>query len=310
MKTKTKALSRGVLFVGTLSFLTLAAFFLSTVAQAASTDYFLKIDGVEGESTKSTTETQPLQIQTSPYRPVEEAKPTPGVEPDEIDVAADGTSKPTPVPGVEREEIGIDDGDGGEENATNFGVLLGGSDSGEEKGKVEASWKVEEGTKISVSAVEVRGWDPEKKQEFLGEVKANAELKTPEDLENFARGVLLEDENITDIEFRNDGLEVAYRATGKILGIIPVSFTERVVAAGEDGAEPEVRVLLPWWGFLLAPDVAPGDIEAEVKKGHKNEIDIVSWSWGASNAGSYVTLISNVLKTKHDTVKNSINNVR
>ncbi|MEK7613990.1 MAG: hypothetical protein AAB439_03915 [Patescibacteria group bacterium] len=292
MKTKTVTFERGTLFVSIVSFLVIATFALATVvAQAASTDYFLKLDGVEGESTKSTTEPTTTDIQVSPYRPapVEESKPTPGVEPDEIDVADDG-----------------------EELTPDTAVLLGGGsdDAEEKKGNVEYGWKVEEGEKISVSAVEVRGWDATTKEAFLLDVKAFAELQSGQDLENFAKGVLLEDENIEDIEFRTNGLEVAYRATGKLLGFIPHTFTERVVVEGEDGQDIEVKVKLPWYSFLLSPDVDPNDIAEEAKKKHKETIEIASWSFGASNSGTLLVLLSDILQTKHDTAKNSIGNVR
>lgn len=292
-KVKTLALTRGALVVSSLSLLVLLTFFLSLGSvHAASTDYFLKIDGVDGE-TKSTAEVKTTDIQVSPYRPapVEEAKPTPGVEPDEIDYTDD------------------DDGNG---LTPDTAVLLGGgSDDAEaKKGNVDYGWKVEEGENISVSAVEVRGWDPEQKQEFLQEVKTFAELQSGQDLENFAKGVLLEDENIKDIEFRTNGLEVAYKATGKLLGFIPHTFTERVVAEGEDGQDIEVKVKLPWYSFLLSPDVDPNEIANEAKKKHKEVIHIESWSFGASNAGTFLVILSDILQTKHDTAKNSIGNVR
>ncbi len=293
-KAKVLALTRGALVISSLSLLVLFAFFLAIGnAHAASTGY-IKIEGVDGESTKSTVEPQTTDIQVSPYRPapVEEAKPTPGVEPDEIDYTDDD-----------------DDGDG---LTPDTAVLLGGgSDDAEaKKGNVDYGWKVEEGENISVSAVEVRGWDPEQKQEFLQEVKTFAELQSGQDLENFAKGVLLEDENIEDIEFRTNGLEVAYKATGKLLGFIPHTFTERVVAEGEDGQDIEVKVKLPWYSFLLSPDVDPNEIANEAKKKHKEVIHIESWSFGASNAGTFLVILSDILQTKHDTVKNSINNIR
>jgi hypothetical protein len=59
----------------------------------------------------------------------------------------------------------------------------------------------------------------------------------------------------------------------------------------------------------MKSDVSPGEIEEETKKKEKS-IQIESWSFGASQTGQAFSMISNVLKTKHDTVKNSIGNVR
>lgn len=325
MKTQTAVLKSESFITRVVSFAALAACVLVAVPAYAASDYLLKLDGVKGETTKTTTaepthatevtttntpETEVKRTTTTntagtAARPTDtqevsadvsikvggvkgESKPTPGVEPDEIDVAIDG--KPlTP----------------------DTAVLLGSGSGGTEKGgKVEHEWKVEEGESVAVSAVEVRGWDPAKKQEFLAAKKSFAEIKSQQDLQNFARGVLLEDENIKDVQFNPKELQVEYKATGKLLGLIPMSFTERVIASGEDGADVDIKVKLPWYGFLLSPDVDPEEIAKAAKDKHKETIEINSWSWGASNAGALFSSISNVLKTKHDTVKNSISNVR
>lgn len=309
MKTKTLSLVRERLSVITVFFLCAFLFSFSFV-HAASTDYYIKIDGVDGESTKSNTAPQrtevnaqsvkTAEVQTYPYRPT----------PDE---------KPQPTPGVEREEIGFtDDNDDGDENATNFGVLLeGGSgedatgeDVQEGKGNVEYGWKVEEGERISVEARELQELGEEEKQEFLSEVKTFAELQSKQDLENFARGILLEDENLLKVQFNPKKLSVSRKASGKLLGFIPVIYTEEMVASGEDGSDVEITVKLPWWSFLLSPDIDPEELVTEAKKKHKETIEIDSWSWGASNAGSLLKAISDVIKTKHDTAKNSVSNLR
>lgn len=311
MNTKALSLARPLSVISAVAFVFLAAYVLATSVHAASTDYYLKIEGVDGESTKSepprTTTTGSVQssggtteASADYYLKLDgvegESKPTPGVEPDEIDY------------------------DGKQE--TNFGVLLdsGGSDddgdgAGEDertasKGNVEYGWKVEEGKRISVEARELRGLGEEEKQEFLSEVKAFAELQSEQDLENFARGILLEDERLLEVQFNPKELSVSRQASGKLLGFIPVTYKEKVVASGEDGAEVEIEVKLPWWGFLLSPDIDPEELAAEAEKKHKQTIEIDSWSWGVSNAGSLLKAISDVLKTKHDTAKNSVSNVR
>lgn len=315
MNTKALSLARPLSVISAVAFVFLAAYVLATSVHAASTDYYLKIEGVDGESTKS----EPPRTTTTGS--VQSSGGTTEASADyylKLD-GVPGESKPTP--GVEREEIGITNDDGDQE--TNFGVLLdsGSSDdddgdgAGEDertasKGNVEYGWKVEEGKRISVEARELRGLGEEEKQEFLSEVKAFAELQSEQDLENFARGILLEDERLLEVQFNPKELSVSRQASGKLLGFIPVTYKERVVASGEDGAEVEIEVKLPWWGFLLSPDIKPEELAAEAKKKHKDTIEIDSWSWGASNAGSLLKAISDVLKTKHDTAKNSVSNVR
>ena len=68
----------------------------------------------------------------------------------------------------------------------------------------------------------------------------------------------------------------------KLFGFIPV----QAIATVEIDAEERVKVKFPWWAFL-----ASGKDKAAI-------------------GNRIFTSLSNVLKTKHDTIKNSINNVR
>jgi hypothetical protein len=178
-----------------------------------------------------------------------------------------------------------------------------------QKGNVEMEWKVEEGEHIAVDAVIVRGWDPKKKEEFMSEHKEAAAVHSKQELEHFAQGILLLDEKIAEVQFNPKELSVSYEAEGKLLWFIPMSYTKRLVASGEEGGEVTFTAKKPWWGFLVSGD---GDDETatEAKKKHKETIEIASWSFGASNQAMLLKTISDVLKTKHDTVKNSVSNVR
>src|SRR3989344_6775138 len=93
-----------------------------------------------------------------------------------------------------------------------------------------------QGNAVSVSAVEVRGWDPKEKQEFLATVKAHAQVRSEQDLENFAKGVLLENENMEEISLNFEKITMEHRSSGKLFGFIPISFTQRVEleAEGDD----------------------------------------------------------------------------
>src|SRR3989344_2171914 len=69
----------------------------------------------------------------------------------------------------------------------------------------------ERGNDVSVQAVEIRGWDATQKQEFLATVKVHAQVQSGQDLENFATGVLLRDENVDEVEGSEERVEVSYR---------------------------------------------------------------------------------------------------
>lgn len=127
-----------------------------------------------------------------------------------------------------------------------------------------------EASPVSVRAVEVRGWDPMKKEEFLKTVKTHAEIQSKKDLENFAQGVLLKNENITDIEIKYDGPDVqsvkmGYRAPAKFLGIFKTSLKTSV----EVNARNEVNVTFPWFRFLFSKQVGAEDI----KEAAQNALD-------------------------------------
>lgn len=201
------------------------------------------------------------------------------------------------------------------------------------KGNVEHEWKVEEGESaagtpgkpkyedinigvgelqgnaVSVSAVEVRGWDPKQKQEFLATVKAHAQVQSGQDLENFAKGVLLENENMEEISLNFEKIKMKHRASGKLFGFIPVSFTETVEIDSATEEAGRIKVKFPWFAFLIAEDISAEEIEAEIGMNEKwMRGDNENWNFGAQ--AEIMASISNVLKTKHDTVKNSINNIR
>lgn len=196
------------------------------------------------------------------------------------------------------------------------------------KGTVEYGWKAEEGKSpegegiepdeidakssaalrggVSVAAGDVNGLTDEERATFLAQVKAHAQVQSGQDLENFAKGILLQDEGVEAIDVEDDKIVIAHKAQGLFLGLIRISFTERVeVGTSGDGAG-KVKVRLPWFSFLVSEDVSAADIESEVVK----KIDALKWEAKLPQFAEVISIVSNVLKTKHDTVKNSINNVR
>ena len=171
---------------------------------------------------------------------------------------------------------------------------------------------------VSVKAVEVRGWDPDKKQAFLGTVKAHAEVKSGQDLENFATGVLLKDENIESVSFNNGEIKVEYKAQGKLFGFIPHTYRETITVDAKAEASGRVKVRFPWYQSLLTPGLSADDITKSLGDNLVNFNPLATGAAAVSaNAeadahtlAGALEAISSVLKTKHDTVKNSINNIR
>ena len=168
------------------------------------------------------------------------------------------------------------------------------------------------GNAVSARAVEVRGWDPKQKQEFLATVKAEAQVQSGQDLENFAKGVLLADDNVEEVSSDEDSVEVRYRVPAKFLGLFETTLPVEVVAEeaqGELGAR--VRVKFPWFRFFFGvPDeVSETALESSVSAAVIGDLDR-DGALDVVVAARLLSAISNVLKTKHDTVKNSIGNIR
>lgn len=259
--------------------------------------------------------------------------------------------------GVEPDEI---DFNGESEQATNFGVLLeGGSDEEAEaksKGKVEVTWKVEEGEKLTpvfleldgvpgesdeeaaarandrlrtagpvdgwpaggvqIAVGDVNGLTNEQKQSFLATVKGWAEVKSEQDLQNFALGVMIHDDRPAEtLSLNYEKIKFSHKVPSKFLGI----FNSSLPAETEVDHQYRVKVKMPWYSFLFSKVVSAAELESEIDaklaadtaqedKRHKDWINVESVNFNAQ--AQALQTISNVLKTKHDTAKNSISNVR
>ena len=164
---------------------------------------------------------------------------------------------------------------------------------------------------VSASAVEVRGWDPKQKQEFLATVKAQAQVRSGQDLENFAKGIVIHDENVEEISSDEDSVEVRYRVPAKFLGFFETTLPVTVVANKAEGELGKgVKVHFPWYRFLfgVSDQVSETSLETSVNSAVIADLDIGALDFAVS--ARLYSAISNVLKTKHDTVKNSIGNIR
>lgn len=256
----------------------------------ASADYFIKFDGVEGESTKSSADDSGvLEVKVNTAASVKATTTTKG-QPKYDDIKTD--------------------------------------DDGEEakKGNVEYGWKVEEGEKaeegdddnlVSISAVEVRGWNDAQKAEFLATVRTHAEVRSGQDLENFARGVMLENQAMEEIAFNYEKVKLKYESKGKLFGFIPVSFKKDVeVDLTEEDTDARVKVKFPWYRFMMSVDVPAEELEGAIGEGMADVLAgatttaQLSLEARVTVMAKMMNTVSNVLKTKHDTSINSISNVR
>ena len=184
------------------------------------------------------------------------------------------------------------DGDPIKESATGEAVSAPASedtDEDDDLGRTAGHSIIDGAPPILINAVEVRGWDPKKKQEFLQTVKTHAEIKSGQDLENFARGVLLQDENIKKLEITPEGLNMKYRVSAKLFRLIPFYFNAKV----ESNIGGRVKVKFPWYRFLFSKSVSAADLEEASQKAVE----------GKTQASRMLEALSHTLKAKHAAVR-------
>ena len=166
---------------------------------------------------------------------------------------------------------------------------------------------------VVVKKVTVRGWDPAKKEEFLKSIKSFAELKSGQDLENFAKGVLLRDENVDAAIVSEEEVLVSYKMPAKFLGIFnsPLHVQIKVRADGE------VMVKYPWFRFLFKKPVSADSIkqtmQTQVKLsgvGDDAELANIDLQNVLQKQSQVLQIISNVSKMLHDTAMSVARNMK
>jgi type VI protein secretion system component Hcp len=271
----------------------------------AASDYLLKLDGVKGESTTSGTATTETTTRADTTTSPPATGATTGATPTGVGTVAAPTKPQEASTDMFLEIEGIK----GESK-----------DDTKKKGNVEYGWKVEEGESAPVrpavgdiddGATDPQSLTPDFSILFGGGTDDDCEdggkdgtcddaRKGTEDCDDADKGVCPDGARaaVADILLKGAQEEGApveslslnftkiemklHNQDAKLFGFIPVS----VPATAEMDASQVVKVKFPWWVMLTTGTDADGlgdDIFAA---------------------------LSNVLKTKHDTVKNSIGNIR
>ena len=168
---------------------------------------------------------------------------------------------------------------------------------------------------VSQKKVEVRGWNPDKKEIIVGPILAGNDppvievvldptsITSLEELEAFAANLANQDSNIKLIKLTSESIELDYQYEGRLFGVFPIKAWTRAFI----GNDNRVKLKNPWYDIFIKKSIKYelSDSESDLSKlqiqGLQNELQKQAWS---------LQLISNIMKTKHDTVKNSINNIR
>lgn len=162
------------------------------------------------------------------------------------------------------------------------------------------------GNVISAAAKDVRGWNPTEKQQFLANVKTFAQVQSGQDLEQFAQGVFLKDENITDVHYSNSELSIEYKGKAKLFAFIPFKYTHRVVVDTNAPASNRVKVHFPWYGFLLKSGIDPEFIKTAIAVDLSGDLASSDLGLRTSAYASALETVAKVLKKRHEIAVNII----
>lgn len=156
--------------------------------------------------------------------------------------------------------------------------------------------------KKGLLSIEVRGWDFDDTQftddsEFY---RTEAAFGSS-DLAVVASAIVFRDQNIQDVSIVGDRLQVTYLARGRLLWLIPITFTVHL-SINTSGTTDEERVSLtyPWYRIFVALPVSPNAIAANL---NASIIGIQAAKLNTEEAQARLfTYVSNLLKAGGATV--------
>ncbi len=158
---------------------------------------------------------------------------------------------------------------------------------------------------VSVAAGDVDGLTEEEKEAFLLSVKTHAQVRSEQDLANFAKGVLLKDDAVEEVAYTDEEITVEYKGKGKLLGFLPVGFSHRVSVDTDAPAAEKVKVHFPWYSFLLKTGLSAEEIETEIAANLSADLTAGAMGTRVSAYAKAFTTIANVLKAHHAAAQSS-----
>lgn len=136
---------------------------------------------------------------------------------------------------------------GGSAGASSSGVVQASSSAHVESSTTSASTTSSTKTAVAVDMA------PEK-------------VETDSDLEAYVATALRSDESLDDVSFSEDSVTVTYKERGRLLALVPMTFTVRALAH----ADGTVELNYPWYSFLTLDD--QDEIETDLRIAVDNAI--------------------------------------
>jgi|GEM_PF-3893152 len=133
---------------------------------------------------------------------------------------------------------------------------------------------------------------------------SSTSISTEADLRALAEQALADDPRVKLIKLQPDLTEIDYEYRGRLFGVIPV---KPVLKATAD-ADGNVKVKFPWYEIFVnrSGAVEESDLSATVEA----EVSASINADPISVQARIFQTISNIMKSKHDTAKNSVGNIR
>jgi len=149
-------------------------------------------------------------------------------------------------------------------SANGDGDRVDGADDSQEKKEGPKGDKVREIVVVGIDVreaiqdgkVEVRGWDPEKKEVTM----EPDDIDEAQDFLDLVGAVVLSDENIEEVSLTYTEIKVGYSQPAKLFGFFSIDMTARA----EVDEAGEVKVKFPWYRFLTTNNV--GELRKEMDK--------------------------------------------
>jgi len=101
--------------------------------------------------------------------------------------------------------------------------------------------------RIKIDIRELRGLDDSQKQELMLSLKNSLQVRTGQELEHFAQGILLSDDSLSKVEIDDSGVKVAFHRPARFLGFIQIDLSGTASVSDD----LKVKVKFPWYRFLF-----------------------------------------------------------
>jgi hypothetical protein len=123
-----------------------------------------------------------------------------------------------------------------------------------------------------------------------------AQVNSEADLEVFAQNLAVENENVEEVktEMTAEGesqIEVTYRHSGRLLGMMPVTFKSVTLVTTVNNTV-EAKTRLPWWTFMVTNK---NEVEAEIESRIKDNATIMTSAEMEASASARAEIIRAVV---------------